>query len=232
MDKVRGEIKAFCYLYREGDEKNKALLTDEKFYVIHNKRIFEFQVENITNLSVNLRKLMLPLIIGGILSSFSLIAIFKDIFNPYVVLITLLSGLLALYTGWTGQWNFTVETRIKEYDFSIPSITDNLKVFIDFFNQFKFQAPQIFLVVPKSWWRQPTNDQEWIELPERPCKGYTLEQLDRIKGQLKGKVILHIDPYKAGAEIKFIKDEVSLELHPFIMNDLNRTAIFKTEVIP
>ena len=120
----------------------------------------------------------------------------------------------------------------QNYIVGINVLLRRKKVFIDFFNQFKFQTPQIFLVVPKSWWRQPANDQEWVELPEKPCKGYTLEQLDRIKGRLKGKVILHIDPYKAGAEIKFIKDEVSFELHPFIMNDLNRTAIFKTEVIP
>jgi len=227
------DIQAVCYLYKEGDEKNKALLTADKLYIIHRKRPFEFELANIKGFSFNVRKLMAPLITGGVTASLSFVALFKDVFDPYVVAFTLTTGLLLFYYGWTGQLVFTVSTRIKDYDFSIPGITDNLKAFTGFLTGMSLigrkagsQPLTFFVFMKKEEWSKARDHAGDILLHPKPFRLYTRDQAINRRGN---DVAIEIDPLKTNHGVKYIRNPRTGRLAPHLMGDLNRDAIVRVE---
>lgn len=228
------DIQAICYLYKEGDEKNKVFLTADKLYVVHKKRTFEFELENIKGFGFNIRKLMAPLITGGIMTSLSLATIFRNVFNPYVVTFTFLAGLLLFYYGWTGQLFFTVTTRIKDYDFSVPGASDNMKAFISFLmtsgligKKAPGRTATFFVALEKEIWEKYKDGSGIVPLPAEKRRLYTRNQ---VRDQKYEKIVfIEIDPLKTRNGVRYLKDPATGKLLPFLMGDLNREAIVGLE---
>ncbi len=226
---IDAEYLALCYLLKEGDENNKVLLSREKLFVHHRKQVHPFDLAHIQSLEITHRKIMIPLIVGGIMASLGGIALFKDIFDPYMVLITIISGLGLFYLGWAGQLCFTVTTNIKDYDFSISTISDNLREFIIFINESGLLGTKItgeisfFMIVDKTFWEQDKIENNKFTLPELPFRIYLPKQLPQ-KAHPQ-KIILQIDPLKTNAEVRFLKDPNSGRLYPYLMDNIDKTSI-------
>jgi hypothetical protein len=232
---IDDDVLALCYLYKEGDEKNKVLLSTEKLYVVHRRRIHEYELENIKDLGFNHRKIMMPLIVGGIMASLSMVAIFKDVFNPYIVMSMVMAGLGLFYFGWTGQLFFTVTTKIKDYDFSIPAPTENLKAFIEFILDAGLLGRRadggklsFYLVFDRQFWESQQEKPGTIKLPEKPFRAYLSKQLHR--KDLKDVAIVEFAPLKAHAEVRFLKDPSNGKLRPYVMDDISREAVVRVEM--
>jgi hypothetical protein len=230
------DILALCYLYKDGDEKNKALLTKDRLYVVHHKRIHEYDLENIKNLGFNHRKIMMPLIFGGIMASLSLVAVFKGVFNPYVVISLLMLGLGLFYYGWTGQLYFTVTTKIKDYDFSVPSPTENLKAFIAFVidsglmgRKAEDRRMSFYLILDRNVWESQSIESGTIVLPEKPFKAFLRRELPR--REINNAAIIEFNPLKANVEVRFINDSSSGKLSPYLMGDIARASVVRVELV-
>jgi hypothetical protein len=231
---VDGDIIAVCFLYKDGDENNKALLSTEKLYVTHKKRTHEYELGNIKDISFNHRKLMMPLIVGGIMASLGMVAVFRDYFNPYIVVSTILIGLSLFYWGWTGQLVFTVHTKIKEYDFSIPSISDNLNSFTNFLIESgilgRRQGGKIsyYLAIDKNVWNSQPNDSSKIILPDKPYRAYLFKNFST--HTINNSAVIEFDPLLAKVEIRYLKDPQSGKLVPFVMGDIDKKAVLNVTI--
>lgn len=227
-------IQAICYLYKEGDEKNKALLTANRLYIVHRKRTFEFELLNIKGFSFNTRKLMAPLIVGGITASLSFVALSRDVFDPYIIAFTLTLGLLLFYYGWTGQLVFTISTNIKDYDFSVAGISENLKAFTGFLTRMELigrkagsQTLTFFIILERTEWLRVKDLPGDIPIDPKPIRLFTRDQAINNRGDI---VSIEIDPLKTSSGVKYLHHPAAGEMAPHLMGDLNRDAIVRVDL--
>lgn len=173
MDQPQAEtpqIIATCYLHETGNEQNKLLLSSEHLQLRYQGRLRAFSLEHLRRLSFNHRKLMLPLVLGGIAASLSLVAIFKTQYNPWLMLSLMLAGCLAAYRGYQGSWVLTVEEDKTHTDYYLSSVTPNLQAFVTYANTFTGRRPKGVLYLPLSsneWSLAQTHSFLEINSPRR-----------------------------------------------------------------
>jgi hypothetical protein len=128
---------AVCYLGKEGDENNMITLDKEKLSVIKNGKRNEFDISDMLQASAGHKRLLLPLILGGIISPLSLIAIYENTFSPFLLLAVFFAGLFLLYLGITGSEVLIVYfSKGKEEHVFLRSIPENVSRFLFFLNMF------------------------------------------------------------------------------------------------
>lgn len=136
MEWRESRLLAIAYLKRSGDEKQKAVLYDDRLVFISGERRMNFDLDQVTGLTLGRRRLLLPLILGGILLPLFLVGLFTTPFRPHYFLILLFPASLLLYLGWEGQQVLTVLQRGKEYDLPLGNAGYSLKAFVGFVNSF------------------------------------------------------------------------------------------------
>lgn len=142
-------------MHETGDEQNKLLLSAEHLQFRYQGRLRAYSTEYLRRLSFNHRKLMLPLVLGGIAASLSVVAIFKTHYNPWLMLSLMLAGCLAAYRGYQGSWVLTVEEDKTHTDYYLSSVTPNLQAFVDYANTFTGRRQ------PKGVLYLPLSPNEW-----------------------------------------------------------------------
>lgn len=231
------DVKAFCYLYKVNDEKNKSLLTDHNLIIIHKGKSKNFKLADIKDLGFHSRKIMLPLLSGGIFAPLSIIAIFKSLYDPWWLLFILFISLFLFYYGWLGQKVLTVTENVHHQDFALPLISPNIKAFAGFVNKTlqenislrdKFFIYHITTNGPWSdairsgFYSNPSLKKEgFIHCAERN----QLEQV--IDNYFKGEnklLLLIIDPLKVTSEIKY-EAAINEQLYPHIYGPVNTDAV-------
>ncbi|MDF9800735.1 uncharacterized protein (DUF952 family) [Catalinimonas alkaloidigena] len=229
---------AIAYLQQDEDKENKCILTSQRLIVIHRGRVNSFERHHIKDLGFSKRRIMLPLVSGGIMAPLSLLAIFLNLYNPWPLMFIFFLGLALFYLGWQQHPVLTVRDGVKEHDFFLKEATPNLRAFTSFARQVIFQG--------SSWLFYPILLEEWVMIKEEEVfepkalkrKNFLRlmnnKQLVRWRQQKRNKVaayaILHIDPLKVKANIRYETTERgSPELYAHVYGAIEREAIVKTE---
>lgn len=238
------EIYAFCYIGKQGDEKNKCLLSNKHLIIIRKGRPHYFPAENILDISFKQRRLLLPLVAGGIIVPFSLLLIFRNAFHTWPVLFLLFGGIFLLYFGYIGRLAITIQTIIKEYDVFVQEATPNLEAFINFANQHiknlknkNSENPDNLLKIvlyKEEWVMQKEND--FISSPFYKKEGFEEAFTKEMEINLSNKlaklktpaVLIYLNPLKIKAEVKF-EPAHDGRLAPRIYGKINKDAIEKIE---
>ncbi len=213
MQEVPSAI-ATVYLHEAGNEQNKMWLNQEYLQLVYKGQLKVFPLKNITRISFNHRKLMLPLVIGGIAASLSLVAIMKLFYNPWLTLSLLTAGCLAAYRGYQGSWVLTIEEAKFHSDFFINAITPNLKAFVRYANTFTGHKQQGILYLPRHI-NQWENDQSRgfirVNQPARLLFGYELSEI-----QSENTIIIPINSLHETIHISWQTGEGSDDIFPFL----------------
>lgn len=196
---IEGEpIIAQCYLQKGADNANVCYLSEQKLFVKQFNRMHVFPLESILAIEFKHKLLLFPLIIGGIMSPLSLIALFNEILNTWLMMGAFVGGLLILYYGVEGSNTMTVVTSIKEFDFFLRAPSKNLKAFISFVLKYGKRGIPIayFLLVTEQEWSQAQQAgslhlQEPRELLE-----------DKVTKQ--GMITLRLEPLDSGIAVNYI----------------------------
>lgn len=173
-------IIATCYLYETANEQNKLLLSPEHLQVRYRGSLRAFLLDHLRRLSFNHRKLMLPLVLGGIAASLSLVAIFKTQYNPWLMLSIMLAGCLAAYRGYQGNWVLTIEEDKNYTDYYLPSVSANLRAFVAYANTFTGRQPKGVLYLPMSSSEWSAAQQQGVLKVERPRRLYYAQEISHI----------------------------------------------------
>ncbi len=239
------KIKAFCYLGKSDDDQNKILLGDHELIIIQKGKSHQFELNLIKEINFNDRKLLLPLVTGGILAPLSFVGIIENTFSAWLLLILFFVGLISFYYGWRGITALTINIFFNEQDFPLHQISQNLKVFVDFINpllpankDLKKKESMIYhFALEKSWKKQlkegnykpdSLNKQGYINASSwEQIKATYYKHFSR-PNQL---LIIVIDPLKVKSEIKYENSSEGDQLYPHIYGPLNQDAISKIETV-
>lgn len=231
---------AIAYLQQDEDSENKCVLTSQRLVVIHRGKVSSFERHHIKDLEFGKRRIMLPLVSGGIMAPLSLLAIFLNLYNPWPLMFVFFLGLALLYLGWQQHPVLTVKDSVKEHDFFLQEVTPNLQAFVSFARQVIFRGESfLYYVLPLDEWERIEKKEvavESLSLKENNfIRLMNKQQLSRWRRQklvaLEAYVILHIDPLKVSGNIRYETTERgSPELYAHLYGPIDREAIVKTEI--
>lgn len=211
---------AKVYFLSENDEKNKLLVSDEKLLVVRKNQRKTYLLATLAKLKTEIKKYLLPLILGGIITPFAFLSYFINLFHPWIHLLSVLSGMLLFYIGWAGKHAFTVVYKNGDEDiYYLPTVSKNLLAFIDFANSLlrnpsstihgnlvyfevdQLRQAELFAASPEG------------ASPLFPLWGFTHDQLQKNRGVDLSNIVA-INAQKAGREIKFSFDLDSNQMRP------------------
>jgi len=128
------DVWAVCQLTNKKDARNQCVLTRDKLLIRRKGRDHNFPVEKVDSVSTGRRKLLLPIITGGILTPLALLAIFNNYLSTNLTLPTFFAGLFLLYYGFSGAASIIITTNGNEKYVFLHAISENLQKFITFSN--------------------------------------------------------------------------------------------------
>lgn len=225
---------ASVYLKRSGDEMNKMMLTDSGLVLVYKGKEYAFERESYKGLEVGFRKYLFPLIVGGILLPLSFLAMASNDFNPFYLVLFLLTGFYLLYAGWSGSPVLSVLHEPKDYDFPLFHISDNLKAFIAFANAYMLTAEKpeeqrryIFIEVDPELWDH-YNDTDYVFSGSRhKLEAMTWNQWQKYDKKKNGGNIIKVDLFKIKSKVSYEYDKASHELRPIVEWPVTRAAIYE-----
>ncbi len=230
------ETLAFCYLQQAKDEKNKGVLTNRHLIIIHRGKTTRFEREQIKDITFRQRRWLLPLVAGGIVAPFSLLAIFLNLYSLWPLFLLFVLSSLAFYTGWLHHPTLTVQDTVKEHDFSLNYISSHLKAFVHFTReQLAHKSEMIYHIARAADWQAPQKNYQpasWQQ--DGFIHAATRHQLHQMKQNSRFAAaqdwwVLTIDPLKVRAEIRYEEaadgSATPGELFPHIYGPLNREAV-------
>ena len=237
------EIRAIAYLERDKDEKNKIMLGEQHIFVIKKNKEHSFKIDNVKELGYTHRKLLLPIVLGGVSASLSIVALFENLYAPLFIMLIFVSGIFLLYLGILGELDFFVKTNSSPAYFSVSQKSDNLKAFINFINPF-LRSPEgkgkqkwlIYLVLDSRTWSQmEQNSENYLFSEQENVQALTYEQVAmrkmKEKNEKNEKVLVALDPFKVQSEIKFEKFSDNNQLYPVIYGRINKNSIDNVELL-
>lgn len=126
---------ARVFLNRDDDHRNCIYLTDEVLIVRIKNRNNEYALEHIQRLNWEQKKLIVPIVVGGLMSSFSTIAYMNDFLHPLLLLSLFIGGIFLTYFGLEGLNALTV-ILVKSQEHYFVKKTEHVMEFVRFFNSF------------------------------------------------------------------------------------------------
>lgn len=214
---------ALCYLDRINDEKNVCHLYGDYLLVIHKGKRHLFNRDTLLDVNVKHKKLLFPLISGGIIGTFFLISAFNFSINIWISLTFTCLGFIALYFGWYGTTTFSVTTSIKEYDFYLHQVSKPVLAFSQFIKEYIITSNTdgIYFYLPFSpeEWGNAMNAHEIMI--DKKTYLYNSQQIKMhdIRSYLK------IDTAKINNPILIDTEHSSLAMAPYILFAINKTAV-------
>jgi hypothetical protein len=182
------------------------------------------------NINFSIKKLWFPLVSGGILASLSMVAIFKNIGNPWLNFFLLLGGLFFFYYGNQGTSIMTILSGNDTTHLYIGKLSPNLKAFTTFVLNYISKDPvrrHIFLVLDKDRHKYYEKGQtiypEMIS-GEKKIRCLTIQQYQNLKLN-DNEIIVEIDPLKVNAEIRYEWDDLSHDLYPCVHGNIPGEAV-------
>ncbi len=132
MDEGVEKNIAICYLSREGDKNNCCILTSRRLKISHRKSENIFDHRSIKGLRIERKKLLLPLLAGGIFIPLTLVSFFELSLDPFPVTMMLFAGLVIFYLGWNGSKVLSVITADQSYYYPFRQSNAGIQPFINY----------------------------------------------------------------------------------------------------
>jgi hypothetical protein len=217
---------AICYFLKEGDDRYTGELTDRRLIIRREKKSNEFPIQGIRSLNINHRKLLVPIVFGGVFTPLIAVGYFEDFFHPVIAVTLMLAGILTFYLGWLGQQVLTVNEIQGHMDFPVEDPGENVKAFIEYTNQFIENEPLEF----RSLYLLGERQSKKPEVIDPPVALYTYRQIrEKLLSDpgTRDFVIWAIDPLKTGTEIKYERLQDDPGLRPVLKGKIKPEAVIR-----
>jgi hypothetical protein len=234
------EAIAVVYLRREGDQSNKCVLTEHYLKVIRKNQIHIFKLSDIQALTIVSKRLLLPLIVGGVVVPLSLLAMFRGDFNPYIIMIAIFAGIYFIYLGYQGVNVLTIGSGSSGANFTLNQSSEHVSEFVNYVSAFiadqksdTTSESALYLLMDTDHYRRHMDDMS-IPLEKDPpgLKSATIRQFGMLEKEREpNELILKIDPFLSGTSIRYMMDPDIKQLRPYIHGKLNIKAIIEVDSI-
>ena len=196
------------------DDRNVCQLYTDRFIVIQKGKTHNFDNHQLKTVAIKHKKLLFPLVAGGIIGTFFFVAAFNFLFNLWLSLSISGIGFIAMYLGWHGTATLSISTSVKEYDFFLHATSPPLHAFCEFVREnIVYGNPKsIQFYIPLSD-GQATSSKPYDQLGSN-VKTYLLsERQFKMGGFTKGVVINILE---SDIEINIDYDEETRSFSPYI----------------
>jgi uncharacterized protein (DUF952 family) len=227
-------VIAQCYLSEDNDTKN-TIHFDERTIVIRSRgAVNRFDLKTPTVLAIEDKKLMLPLIFGGLGACFLLLMLWHNLFDPTPILVMFMASLVGVYFGWQGSTMLIVYQNGNPFSLPLRTKTENLQKFTDFFNDYQkgFQNKLIYHIAYKPDWEaqvselsffaESLNSEGFIHAVEKHQINGVLQ---RFFDEAENLIILEINALLLEKPLKYESATNTSELYPHIYGKINKTAV-------
>jgi hypothetical protein len=208
---------AICNIVKSDDEQNKCTLTNERLYIVRKGKHYSFELDEITQVGFKQKKLLFPLILGGVIGSLFLIAGFNFLINIWIALIIGLAGMLLFYYGWVGSQTLVIHTKVKEFDIFIDQVTSPLEAFVALVNAHfilgKSKTLQYFISLTQEAWQEALAKGHLDD----PADGRRLYTANR---NPVDQLVFMLDPSEVPNQINYLMEESSNEVLPYVLGKI------------
>lgn len=215
---------AYTFIQKQGDERNVLSLTENALHITYKGKHRAFSLAYLQEVALEHRKLWLPLIGGGILSSLCLLALLHTFSIPFRLLGGAAAGLLMMWWGYRGSMALVVYESRHHTDFLLNSAHQPLELFIAFANRLIRRYPQ-----PMGNYCLELSFQEWQELQEQgqlqleEARICIPEELSWRQPTGSDKYWLCFDPLRMGNRLQWSMR--GKELEAYIQGPLRRNEV-------
>lgn len=224
---------AKCYIKKEDDDANM-LYFDTRMLVMRSGGVsHRFALSAKITLTITHKKLMLPILFGGLVGCFTLISIWQNLFLPILILLLFLAAMGAFYYGWMGNFFLEITQFKTTINFPILKNPQNIQQFIEFFHQYQsdMQLKPLYHVATKSQWEAHQHGPFYTH-SSLETDGFihaaTEKQLPYVLSHffspLQEVVILEIDTLQLGSPIKY-EGIQEAHIYPHIYGKISTDAI-------
>ncbi|UZR95373.1 hypothetical protein [Chondrinema litorale] len=112
-------------------------LSDSELQIRKSEKTHIFSLKEIKSLDMEFRYLIIPLIIGGIVLSLSLVSIFSAVVESWVGMMLVSIGVILLYFGIKGSYQVSVETFSSKFSFFLDDEDKGLQSFLAGVNNYR-----------------------------------------------------------------------------------------------
>lgn len=226
-----------CYLGKEGDAQNMLVLYDRILVVVFKGKRMDFPLSSIKGLTIGRKKLIIPLVIGGIGTCLSWLALSLGWYHYQTNLFLVFLFFGWMYYGFLGKDGLELLEGKERHLFLIKANHFVLNTFLKFTKEriFESTSPResisFHLVTKEEWEAQdrstlythPSLENEgFIHTSYRSELKNSYEKYFSPDDQL---VLLGIDLSKVEAEVKINEVPSRGALFPHIYGKLNKSAI-------
>ncbi|MGK7389705.1 MAG: hypothetical protein ACNS60_05115 [Candidatus Cyclobacteriaceae bacterium M2_1C_046] len=218
---MEGTPLAKCPLKEAQDQHNYLFLTDKNFVVRINNRQFIYDINSLRSISWSTKKLLFPIVAGGIMTSLSVLAYMNGFLHPLLLLFFFITGILSFYYGFAGMPALVLHFNKNQEHYLIKNTTLYLERFTDFVNKYLQQRrlPEYFLRVSAEKWKN-AKETGFIRVSE-PIRLYeTIPEGD-------DHVILKLKVDSDTTNVTYIPSEENNGLIPCVTDNIPLTAIFQ-----
>jgi len=220
-------------LYEQGDDRNKCALTVTNLIITYKGTETNYLLKDINHVKFHEKKLLLPLIVGGIIASLGLTANLSGYYNPWLTMSLSIAGIYLFYYGWSGTWTLSLDTSLGNKDYYLRGVSLNLKAFVRYLNYLLLEETDGFNEYSKFYylskyvdWQQVSSRQLSLNPQKVEIKLLTYDQMLMMNAKLtEEEILLMIDPDKINGEIRFQIDKASGYLFPYINEEIPFEAI-------
>lgn len=186
-----------------------------------------FDLQTIRSFSLDRKKKLIPLIVGGIISSLSLLAMVLQLVS-FNLIALLCAGLLLFYYGFTEYVVISISTDNSEASYWLnhkQKATDirPLAGFVEYFVKFK-QFPPIYTSI------QPNNLSQYVHRERSPVKNPGALHFQFFPHNSVESVNIKVDPTKLDSPIHFKSSENQIGTSEFKINEGAIISISEAEI--
>ncbi|WP_420583344.1 DUF952 domain-containing protein [Reichenbachiella sp.] len=232
-----------CYLGKSEDAQNMLLLYDQTLVVIFKGKRSDFLLTNIKSLVVSRKKLIIPLVIGGIGTCLSWLALSLGWYHYQSNLFLVFLFFAWMYYGFLGKDGLELMEGKERHVFLIRANQFVLNTFINFVEARRFQSPSSqesisFHLATKTSWEEQEQSTLYTH-PSLQEEGFihtsyiselrtSYEKYFNPNDEL---VLLGIDLAKVEVEVKINDVKSRNALFPHIYGRLNKSAIVFSRMV-
>ena len=226
-----------CYLGKSGDAQNMLVLYHSSLVVIFKGKRMDFPLAVIKGLTLSRKKLIIPLVIGGIGTCFSWLALSLGWYHYQTNLLLVFLFFGWMYYGFLGKDGLELIEGKERHLFLIKTNHFVLNTFLKFIKERMYQQPPkqesiCFHLATKADWEG--QDQSTLyRHPSLAGEGFIhTSYLSELKTSYEKYfhpddelVLLGIDLAKVEAEVKINEVPARNALFPHVYGPLNKSAI-------
>ncbi|MGF1636625.1 MAG: hypothetical protein ACFCUU_06085 [Cyclobacteriaceae bacterium] len=213
------DIKAKVYLLQADDERNHSIFTSARLIIVRKGKKNVYTNDLLKKIEISQRRLLFPIIFGGIVVPFSFALLFSGLAGPYLILALLIAGIYLFYYGWIGSPVLHIIESQRSETIFLPSISQNVNAYVDYVNfQLQHLGQDFYLFFHENDKKEgkffgytPDQFRQYVELPGLPKTGY-----------------LHINPERLHQPVQFEYDATIKTMRPVILSMPNKEAIIDT----